>query len=108
MHPLAKDPGREGLRVSADRGRLERCLHGFETSDCPYQAFFRLLGEPESDRLAADCLASTAGIESDHRSPRCHGFDRQDAEVFFTGEDQGTATGQMVAQDVEGLVAQEL
>src|SRR5690606_25398217 len=51
---------------------------------------------------------STAGIESDHRSPRCHGFDRQDAEVFFTGEDQGTATGQMVAQDVEGLVAQEL
>ncbi len=104
--------GVEAQRLAACDGRREVGGLGLKAEKSVGEAIFRLLLEPEARRSASatrrnDRLRGAAAAEGDHRSTARHRFHGDDAEVLFTGEEQGAAAPQLIADDFVGLPAKE-
>ena len=110
---LALESGqREPGGVAADCRGVEAALNRFELQHCFDQAV-RILPLEEQPRRAGrsadvhDGLQRSTRGKGDHRPTCGHGFDGDDAEVFFLGVNQGSAARIELGQSGVGDTAEE-
>ena len=74
--------------MRADCMRIDIVLDLFEGCHRFQKGFRRLLSEAKADLRRGNGFPGAAGVERQDRPPRCHGFHRQDAEIFGTRKQQ--------------------